>query len=484
MALQDWLKNLLQDNGVNTGVELPKSEQDVLAKNTSSSADADPLTTFLANQPKATDTQEAAPEVPTYANSIAARRQPKDVSASVPALDATPQAPIVPKSDDVNSLKYKDGLSAASLDSSLANARSTERMNNIIKASAGIASAGAGYKGGKADLDTINGNLDAITNEKKGEANDILTKRKAASDELGNIKEQIQTKELVQDDKDLRDPNSDVSKLYRDAFTRMGAKVSDNASAAQIQKAFPPIEKYFNAEENRKSRELTAQLAAQARHDAAKDKQDAKEELQTNNDFIKFNKALESGTASAKSVLGKAANLEFSANRIQTLIDQTKNKPGGATPQQIAELARNLDGMLSGGTGTISGTKELLPKTAQGQFANLEQYILSSPQGANMQDFVKQIEDTVQRERKVAQDQKASIQKRITSGFSHLENKDPSRYSKMLDENGLGANPAQNAAVLSSGPDMVKVMNPEGKKGSIPRDKLEAALKAGYTEVK
>jgi len=91
------------------------------------------------------------------------------------------------------------------------------------------------------------------------------------------------------------------------------------------------------------------------------------------------------------------------AGRIEALAMGPDGKVADLNPQQMTELARQLDTLLSnGGQATEGVTKALSAHTASGKVAELEQWLTSAPHGAGQRAFVQQMVETAHREKDVA----------------------------------------------------------------------------------
>lgn len=221
-----------------------------------------------------------------------------------------------------------------------------------------------------------------------------------------------------------RDPGSEESKAARALLKGYNITVPETATAEVLEKYTPQLVSI-------KEKEIAAKEQAANRAALLSDKSTTKEEQQINKDFTKMSEKLTSELASSRSSFGKSAGIMRSAEAMETFIKNIN--PKDITTRQIYELARGLDAMLSQGAATITGTKKLIPDTYSGDVAKIAEYILSKPKGAGQEAFVEQMMETVSREKKLALEQVARTQKRILSGYSHLKQKDPTRYKEILE---------------------------------------------------
>lgn len=141
--------------------------------------------------------------------------------------------------------------------------------------------------------------------------------------------------------------------------------------------------------------------------------------------------------------------------------------PGGdinnLNPQQVREAYTALNNLISkGGSQAVSQIEHLVPETLASKTANWKQYLLNEPQGADAQAFLRNLIDTVAREKKVAQQQMRAIQLQSLPNYAHLRKADQKRYESVLkgvgidpasvDENGLDL-PAQAAPSAGFSPE-------------------------------
>lgn len=127
-------------------------------------------------------------------------------------------------------------------------------------------------------------------------------------------------------------------------------------------------------------------------------KADDKEE----HDAAALQKSLETARSSSRSPLGKAANNLFAADRIGALVQPYMQHLESLTPQQVYEVARAADNVVSQGNATMAGTEHLLPKSALGDFNSFKNYLTNQPGGADMGAWVKNMYEMSQREKALA----------------------------------------------------------------------------------
>lgn len=258
---------------------------------------------------------------------------------------------------------------------------------------------------------------------------------------------------LQQVDFQKQDPNSPYSQGLKDYFKKkLGMEIRGDASAAELEKLMPMAVKEFEAKEGRglkldlanekmgsierekeKDRDLKltlGQLIASNKRESGDKKASTTDENKTNADFMKMAEKLSAAKASSRSAMGKAALNKAAAERIETLVaDRDLNS---LDTREIQELARSLDSLLAQGQPTISGSHELVPKTARGDAGKVAEYLLNQRQGAQAGSFLKQMIKTVHREKDLADIQLKKYKNELLPGYEHLEKKDPERYQRVL----------------------------------------------------
>ncbi len=256
------------------------------------------------------------------------------------------------------------------------------------------------------------------------------------------------------------DPDSKMSQAVREYLGAKGFKVPEGSSAADLFKIAPFLQKDAALEasikktimglgvkqsEGDKNRAEKQEIEARKallygnRTNAMKEKGERslsdKQDKDVDNDFTKLEKRLTAETGSSRSAFGKSANVIRSAEAAEALIDQVPN--GDLDNRQIKELARSVDSMLSNGAATITGSGGLIPSTASGDAAKIEEYISGLPKGAGQQAFVKRLQDTIRREKQIAGKQINGTQNKVLSAYSHLKKKAPERYDDMMKAYGI-----------------------------------------------
>lgn len=258
------------------------------------------------------------------------------------------------------------------------------------------------------------------------------------------------------------DPGSSISKAMKQFIQeRYGMDIRGNPSAADLERISKPLASealaqlrgaYALMKEKEHAKSVADQIGKRGEESRKTEsvKQGGREKIaavkgaktadrEVEKDFMSLEKRLTSELASSRSAFGKAANINRSAEAIETLIKQMPN-PNDLDVRQIQEIARNLDAMLTSGAATVTGTAKLVPKSYSGDAAKIAEYITSLPVGAGQGEFVKRMLDTVEREKQLATRQINQTHNKILSSYSHLADKSPDRYNEMLRSYGITLN--------------------------------------------
>lgn len=185
---------------------------------------------------------------------------------------------------------------------------------------------------------------------------------------------------------------------------------------------------------------------------------------------------------------GQVSAKVLASDRLKTLVDSYKD--GNLPPQQMEELALGLSNMLAGSGGASrSQVEALVPHTWTGQKANVQQWLLNEPTGADQQKFVQAMIHTVEREKETANNQLNTIREQRLSAHKQYAKMDPEGFRSQLQSYGLNpddydqnllrknktAQPAQSMNKSAT----VQMMGPDGNIRAIPADQVDAAKAAG-----
>lgn len=146
------------------------------------------------------------------------------------------------------------------------------------------------------------------------------------------------------------------------------------------------------------------------------------------NQISNMSKTLDTQT----SRFGNISKLQGVNNQIQdvsTLLDH----PEQITRQNIGEVSRKLDSILSGGSATVSGTEHITPDTLKQWGAKSAEFVTSKPQAINIPEFVDFYKNTLSRIKDVNNGIITGAQKNIVSANAPVLYKqfgsDPDRRS-------------------------------------------------------
>jgi hypothetical protein len=136
---------------------------------------------------------------------------------------------------------------------------------------------------------------------------------------------------------------------------------------------------------------------------------------------------------------GTVSKQVLQAQKLEALANQFPD--GNLNSRQVEELSLGLANMLSGSSGASrSQVEALVPHTWTGKMANVSEWLTADPKGAGQQAFVKQMMDTVQREKETSMQQLNAIREQRLSAHRNYANSDPSGFKAQLQSYGLDPN--------------------------------------------
>lgn len=270
---------------------------------------------------------------------------------------------------------------------------------------------------------------------------------KQADDIVNNYKAQIGAA--------ADDPDSSYSQGMRNYFkTQFGIEIKGKASAAQLNQLMPSASRAYEADLERQAKK---DLADEARREKAREfnlrqqemglrreeaglaKEETRKAKQTKEDtdrFDKLSKTLTSEIASSRSAFGVAARNAQSIENAKALLDGVLDY-NELDNRQVYELSKTLDRILSQGAPTISGSEKLTPETARSRVQKQLEFISNKRKGAQLGEFVKTTEETLNREQDIAKKQIQATQKKILSAYDDLYAKNPEKFNTILEAQGL-----------------------------------------------
>lgn len=185
------------------------------------------------------------------------------------------------------------------------------------------------------------------------------------------------------------------------------------------------------SEDRKVTREQTAayrEAAMGARNDRFNTEQDRKLDERVS----KFGKALSSLQSGARNAIGRSANTYLDSQAVLALAGTDEKQWNKLTPQQVYEVARAYDRVVSRGSPTASATAHLIPKSALMSAANFNQWLSSSPAGANVAGLVKTMIDGSKREGAVAKAVADRAAGTVLASYADLKKKRPEDYYNIL----------------------------------------------------
>lgn len=339
-------------------------------------------------------------------------RAPAQDAAPVTPSPAAPAAPgLLDKFSDANYQKAK--------------ADADERKSGLgwAQFAAGFGDAVAGRSPSESAK-----NFDAIRKGIDENTTGDFDKRKAAAIQ------DMTTKQAV----DADDPNSMRSR----AAVMMLNKITPGLYSPEDLKKM----NYNQALDNMKAAEVKGKIddtkaTREARNDLLRDKMgianQAKISDMDKKDALELDGHLAKGWTARSGQAGIVQGKIVNAEAAQKLIDQGKSQKGGLDSRQIEEVAQNVSKMLGGGAAASARIEALVPHTFFGKAQSLREYLSNSPQGAGAEDFVKRLEETVKREKELAENQKLQYQVEGLPARAGFKKRNPDLYNSILQSKGI-----------------------------------------------
>lgn len=244
-------------------------------------------TTGLENEQNSLLPGERSTEItPSIFDSVSSQYQDQIKKDNIDELPSQEQVPSLAKSKEMPKMAQPESPDSK-MDSTgyqlgtLENLQNAQNKANVLKTMGAFSNIGTDLLNtskGIGDMFVSNPNKVAYskdTGQSLSEAGDTVLKNQ---------------KDTVENQKN--DPKSQTSASMRDVMKKMGFPVSENVSAADLEKKFPAISQIYNARESEKSRAAMAKENREARLEAAKlaaeTKKEAKDEKkeQKTNDYI------------------------------------------------------------------------------------------------------------------------------------------------------------------------------------------------------
>jgi hypothetical protein len=213
-----------------------------------------------------------------------------------------------------------------------------------------------------------------------------------------------------------------------------------------------------------------------ARNERFRTEQDRKDDDQ----LAKFSKALNGVSASSRSALGRSALTVQGARSVIGLAGDDPKQYDKLNPQQVYEIAKSYDRVVSNGNPTISGTSHLIPPAALTSLANFNQYMSSNVTGANQGEIVNQMVQGAKREAAISQNlqkhmvdtllpaysnlrkRRADDMDQIVTGVNNVQTEDPTKVLQGAGIQGFGQQGPPPATGLPPAGDIAAEMKRRG----------------------
>lgn len=291
-----------------------------------------------------------------------------------------------------------------------------------------------------------------------------------------------------------------MQKFSKEILQRAGFSpgLVDGMSYNEIEKNFPQITKMMDVK-----------VTTDARKDAMKMHNDQMISNRNEQNNFKLSQSdtkrldtlghmLNPQNASSRNGLGKDVAAYNTIQNVKALFNGEVNLDK-LDDRQVTEVARVLDRVLSGGSPTVSGTEHLTPVSARQLIAKKLEFITSKRHGAGAGSFVESMKHTFEREEDIIGKRISESAKNDAGQYLDIAVRNPEAWDNMMAQKNLldvlgsdvikkqQSSGKKNRSEFENGistaktsqSDTVKVINSEGKLGTIPRAKLAAALKSG-----
>lgn len=238
----------------------------------------------------------------------------------------------------------------------------------------------------------------------------------------------------ISNEKEMHNPESDISRAYQSLAGDIASRFNmdptkfANVPASGIEKLMPGIDRIVQAQ----IRADYMKESLQSRTDAQKDKAEAKIANDQDKAYTQMRERMESfrGNRAAQ----QAALDTYSANKAFALV-QDKD-PNTLTTQDLSILAKELAKIATGGVPTEHGVKSLMPSNLRTKFAELQNFILSSPTDAQAGDYIRRNMEYLKGMNEEADKVVKTFRTNIAAGYKNRVR--PEDYQEGLDAYQLG----------------------------------------------
>lgn len=154
-------------------------------------------------------------------------------------------------------------------------------------------------------------------------------------------------------------------------------------------------------------------------------------------DSLALEDHLAKGWTARSGAAGQVQSKILAGERAQQLIDQGKGQKNGLDSRQIEELAQSTSNLLGGGAAASARIEALVPHTMFGRAQGLKEWLTNNPQGTGQEEFVKRMEETVNREKKLAETQKSQFQIEGLPAHYAFQQRNPDQFNRILRSKGI-----------------------------------------------
>jgi hypothetical protein len=218
---------------------------------------------------------------------------------------------------------------------------------------------------------------DAVINNADSQVKDIMQRRDA---KMKGIETGIKANDLVNAAK-MRDPDSDVSKAYRNLAAQLNPKLAmmpdfDKMTAEGIKQTEPMVDMSIRVQALNLQRQMMKEDKEKVRLDKA--------EADVSNKIEQL--------YGGRGANARPYNIRQSADRLLGYAAQFANRDN-LTKQEVELLVKDMGQIMSGGVATEGSSKRIMPETVSSKWHNLMQNVLNQPTGANLGAFVHRLEN-------------------------------------------------------------------------------------------
>lgn len=282
-----------------------------------------------------------------------------------------------------------------------------------------------------------------------------------------------------------QDPNSAVSKNYREFLKNQGLNVGPGVTAQQVKDVLLPAVEKEKLQSERLQNAKDTKALGMAKINAYRQIQQSNKDRadQEKNDFkdrtegAQVAKEMNGLSASSKSALGQAATAKSQAQRLQQLLSDPN------TTTQDLNTASALMNRIESGASTISGTKDQQYNTLKGTLAKGMQYITSNPQAPDVPQIKQHMIDVAQRMSVISDDVQNHQLRIVKAGHHDFFNRRPEVVNDIIGAIQGTDNTAPQAPVSAPTSNAAGFI-PMTKDGinykPIPNSKIEEAKAHGY----